>query len=250
MSITTLDDFKRYALRSLGAPVVTIDVTDEQIQDRYDDALRKFHDFHFDGVERTFVKHLTTQDDINNAYIPVPPHITGISRVIPFASGVYGATGVNPFSIQYQLRLNDIWDMGSTSVTYYTQLMQYTTMLDQMLNGRPQVRFNRVMDRLYIDTDWEQKIGVGNYIVVECFRALDPTEFTKIFNEPWFKRYFTALVKRQWGQNLSKFGAVQMIGGAVLNGGEIFAEAIQEIKDLEIELRDTWQEPPDALYTA
>lgn len=248
MAITTLDDFKRYCLRSLGAPVVTIDVTDEQIQDRYEDALRKFQDHHFDGTERMYLKHQVTQEDIDNKYIPIPSYVSGIIRILPFTSGVNGATGVNPFSIQYQLRLNDIWDMGSTSVVYYTQLMQYTSMLDQMLNGRPLVRFNRVQDKLYIDTDWEKKVGLGHYIIVECYRALDPTEFVQMFDNPWFKRYATALMKRQWGENLKKFGGVQMIGGVTLNGQQIWNEAVQDVAVLEKELRDVWEEPIDAIY--
>ena len=248
MAITTLDDFKRYCLRSLGAPVVTIDVTDEQIQDRYEDALRKFQDHHFDGTERTYVKHLVTEEDITNRYIPVPSYVSGIVRVLPFTSGVNGTTGINPFSIQYQLRLNDIWDMGSTSVVYYTQLMQYTSMLDQMLNGRPLVRFNRVQDRLYIDTDWGKKIVAGNYVIVECYRALEPTEFVQMFDNPWFKRYATALIKRQWGENLKKFGGIQMVGGTTLNGQQIWDEAVQDVAVLERELRDVWEEPIDAIY--
>ena len=248
MAITTLDDFKRYCLRSLGAPVVTIDVTDEQIQDRYDDGLRKFQDHHFDATDRTYVKYQVTQTDIDNKYIPVPSYISGIIRVLPFTSGVYGATGINPFSIQYQLRLNDIWDMGSTSVVYYQQLMQYTSLLDQMLNGRPITRFNRVMDRLYIDTDWKQKVGLGNYIVIECYRALDPAEFCQMFDNPWFKRYVTSLIKRQWGTNLKKYSGVQMIGGTMLNGQQIHNEALQEIAALEIELRNVWEEPIDQIY--
>jgi len=248
MAIITLDDFKRYCLRSLGAPVVTIDVTDEQIQDRYDDALRKFQDHHFDGTDRTYVKHLVTQTDITNKYLPVPSYISGIVRVLPFTSGVHGATGVNPFSIQYQLRLNDIWDMGSTSVVYYQQLMQYTSLLDQMLNGRPLVRFNRVQDRLYIDTDWEKKLGLGNYVVIECYRALDPVDFVKMFDNPWLKRYTTALIKRQWGENLKKYSGVQMVGGTTLNGQQIWNEAVQEVATLEKELRDVWEEPICQIY--
>lgn len=248
MSITTLDDFKRYCLRSLGAPVTTIDVTDEQIQDRCDDALRKFQDHHFDASERMYLKHQVTAEDVTNQYIPIPAYVSGIVRVLPYASGAYGVTGVNPFSIQYQLRLNDIWDMGSTSVVYYQQLMQYTTMLDQMLNGRPLVRFNRVQDRLSIDAQWGKHIVEGMYIIVECYRALDPAEFNKMYDNPWFKRYTTALIKRQWGTNLKKFSGVQMIGGTMLNGQQIFDEASQEIQMLEIELRNVWEEPIDSIY--
>ena len=248
MAITTLDDFKRYCLRSLGAPVNEINVTDEQIQDRYEDALRKFQDHHFDGTERMYLKHQITQDDVDNKYIPIPAYISGIIRMLPWASGAYGTTGVNPFSIQYQLRLNDIWDMGSTSVVYYQQLMQYTSMLDQILNGRPQVRFNRVQDRLYIDTQWGTKLIPGMHVIVECYRALDPAEFAKMYDNPWFKRYTTALIKRQWGENLKLFNGVQMIGGVTLNGQQIYNEAITEVATLELELRNVWEEPIDAIY--
>jgi hypothetical protein len=246
MAITNLIDFKKYCLRALGAPVVTIDITDEQMEDRYQEALSKFQAYHYAGTERTYLKVQVTADMISQKFLNIPDYITGVVRVLPWTSGTNSST--SPFSIQYQLRLNDIWDMGSTSVVYYEQLMQYTTMLDQMLNGRPLFRFNHVQNRIYIDSSWGEKIREGDFIVIECYRALSPNDFIKMYDETWFKKYCTALFKKQWGTNLKKFQGVQLIGGVALDGQGIYDEAINEIEALETELRDVYEEPITAFF--
>ncbi len=240
-SITNLIDFKKYCLRNLGAPVVTVDITDEQMEDRWGEALKKFGDYHFNGTERMYLKHQVTQTDVDNGWIPLPDYITGVVRVLPYTSS--NANVQNPFNIQYQLRLNDIWDMGSTSVVYYAHLRQYMTMLDQLLNGQPIFRFNKFMNRVSIDTSWGSILKVGDWVIVECYRALDPTEFTRIFDDTWLRKYTTALFKRQWGTNLKKFQGVQLIGGAVIDGNALYDEAMQEIEQLDQELRDVYEEP-------
>lgn len=239
--ITTKQDFLKYCLRNLGAPVIQIDVTDEQLSDRYDEALKKFQDWHFNGTERTYYKHQVTQDDVDNRSIPLPTNITGVARVMPYNSS--NAVTQSPFSIQYQLRLNDIWDMGSTSVTYYASLRSYTSMLDQMLNGSPIFRFNKYTDRLHIDTYWGQTLQVGNWVLAEVFVALDPEQYPEAFNDAWFKKYATALVKRQWGSNISKYQGVSLVGGITLNADQIYSQAMQEIQMLEQELMGNYQEP-------
>jgi hypothetical protein len=246
MAITNVTEFKKYCLRVLGAPVVTVDITDEQMEDRYQEALQKFQTYHYAGTERTYLKIQVTATDMANKFLPLPVWVTGVSRVMSMTDGTGNLS--SPFSLQYQLRMNDIWDMGSTNIVYYEQLMQYTTMLDQMLNGKPLFRFNHVMDKLFIDVSWGSKINENDWIVIECHRALDPTEYVKILNESWFKKYTTALFKRQWGSNLKKFQGVQLIGGVALDGQGIYDEAVGEIENLEQELRDVYEEPPMAFY--
>lgn len=249
MAITTLDDFKRYCLRSLGAPVVTVDVTDEQIQDRYEDALRKYHDFHYDATERTYLKHQITQQDYDNKYIPLPSNVMGVNKLIRQRASAGGSGDASLFNVEYQFLLNQmhlLWSAGN--IAYFEHTMQHITMMDQLLNGQPTIRFNKTVDKLYVDVNWAKNMNVGSYVVIECYVALDPTTNTKIFDDLWFKRYTTAMIKRQWGENLKKFGGVQMIGGTVLNGQQIYNEAIEEIQRLEEELRGTWEIPIDAIY--
>lgn len=246
MAITTVADFKKYCLRNLGAPVITIDITDEQMEDRYQEALTEFQTYHFNGVERTYLKIQVTATDMTNKFLPVPSWVTGVTKVLSMTDGTGNLS--SPFSMQYQLRMNDIWDMGSTNIVYYEQLMQYTSMLDQLLNGHPLFRFNHVQDKIFIDVTWGTKIKEGDWIVLECYRALDPLDYVKIFSEPWFKKYCTALFKRQWGSNLKKFQGVQLIGGVALDGQGIYDEASTEIQALEQELRDVYEEPPQAFF--
>lgn len=249
MAITTLDDFKRYCLRSLGAPVVSVDVTDDQIQDRYEDAKRKYQDHHYDGTVRSYVKHQITATDRANKYISVPANVMGVVRILPYTVGAAGSQDSNLFSVQYQYLLNEMYTLWTAgNISYYVHTMQHLTMLDQLLNGKPTIRFNKVQNRVFLDTNWDKRLLEDMYVVLECYVAVDPVEYPEVFEDPWFKRYTTALIKRQWGENLKKFSGVQMIGGAALNGQQIWDEAVQEIATLEAELRNTWEEPPEAIF--
>lgn len=248
MAIATLDDFKRYCLRSLGAPVINIDVTDEQIQDRYEDALRKYHDHHFDATEKTYFKHQVTQQDYDNKYITLPDNIVAVNKVIRPRMSASGGSDANMFNVEYQFLLNQmhlLWSAGN--IAYYKHTMEHLTLMDQILNGDNTYRFNKVVNKLHIDVNWDKNYRVGRWIVIECYIALDPEQNPKIFEDFWFKRYATALIKRQWGENLSKFSGVQMIGGVTLNGPVIYQDAIQQIEQLEQELRDTWEIPIEAI---
>lgn len=249
MAIQTLDDFKKYCLRSLGAPVVSIDVTDDQIQDRYEDSLRMYNDFHYDGTEKTYFKHQITQTDYDNKYILLPDNIVGINRVIKNRASAGGSGDASLFNVEYQFLLNQmhlLWSAGN--IAYYEHTMQHITMMDQILNGQPTFRFTRSTDKLFIDVNWTKNMTPGSWIVIECYMAIDPEVNIKAFNDIWFKKYTTAMIKRQWGENLKKFGGVQMVGGTVLNGQIIYDEAIQDIQRLELELRSTFEQPIDAIY--
>lgn len=234
MATETRQQLVNYCLRALGAPVVEINIDPDQIEDRVDEAIEYFRQYHYDGIEKVYLKHQITQEDINNEYITVPDAIYGITKVFPIASGT--STSKSMFDLQYQLRLNDLYDLTSTSVIYYTQVMSHLALLDITLNGHPQYRFNRLNNKLYIETSWASKMAVGNYILVECYRALDPADTPKLYNDIWLKHYVTALIKKQWAMNIKKFQGLKLPGGVTIDGDKLYTEAIQEIKDLEDEM--------------
>jgi hypothetical protein len=231
MAVTSRQTLIDYCLRALGEPVVEINVDDQQVEDRVDDAIEYFRLYHYDGIEKVYLKHQVTQEDIDNQYFEVNDLIYGVTRVFPVASST--STSKSIFDMQYQLRLNDLYDLSSTSIIYYTQVMSHLALLDLTLNGQPLYRFNRLNNRLYIDTSWKNNMGVGNFILVECYRALDPADAPKLYGDNWMKHYTTALIKRQWGANLSKFSGMQLPGGVTIDGKAMYAEAQTEIKELE-----------------
>jgi hypothetical protein len=237
------EELSLYCLRKLGAPISEINVTDEQIDDLIDDTIQLYQDWAENGTLRVYYKHQITSDDVTNQYITLPTLITGVARVLNFNSGSPGIG--SPFNVQYQLRLNDMFDLGSTTMLYYTQAMQHLDMIDMLMNGSPQFRFNRVLDRLFIDTSWgtSGKLQAGMWVVIECYQAVDPDAFVKFWNEIWVKKYVTQLIKRQWGENLKKFQGIQLVGGVVVNGQQMWSEADAAIQLLEQELKDVWQSP-------
>jgi len=231
MAVTSRQTLIDYCLRALGEPVIEINIDDQQVEDRVDDAIEYFRLYHYDGIEKVYLKHQITQQDIDNQYFEVNDLIYGVTRVFPVASGT--STSKSIFDLQYQLRLNDLYDLSSTSILYYTQVMSHLALLDLTLNGQPLYRFNRLNNRLYIDTDWQNKMAIGSYILVECYRALDPASAPKLYNENWLKHYTTALIKRQWATNLKKFSGMQLPGGVTIDGDKLYLEAQAEIKELE-----------------
>tara|TARA_S200000501_G_C20790368_1_gene729227 strand:+ start:349 stop:1164 length:816 start_codon:yes stop_codon:yes gene_type:complete len=260
----TRETLKQYALRTLGKPVIEINVDDDQLEDRLDEALQYFAQYHYDGVERAYLKYKVTQADLNrvqsptgdtsssqtknsvtttfteaNNYIIVPESVLSVSRIFPLSD----RHSQNMFDIRYQLRLNDLYDFSSTSIMHYDMVLRHLDFLDHILIGEKPVRFNQYNNRLYIDMDWKHDITVGEHIVIECYRKLDPTSMTDVYNDIFLKRYTTALFKKQWGANLSKFNGVTMIGGVSLNGQQIFQEAQQDIEKLETEIRGTYETP-------
>jgi hypothetical protein len=232
MAVTTREQLKQYALRALGAPVVQINVANEQLEDRLDEAIAYFQLYHYDGIERMYLKHQVTQTNIDNQYITLPDYVYGVKRVIPFRQG---SSSQNLFDVQYQLRLNDLYELTNTSMVYYSMVMQHMTLLDQMLNGYPQFEFNRLGGKLYLEVN-KTKLILNDYIIVECYRALDPATNTKMYNEPWLKQYVEALFKKAWATNLKKYQGMQLPGGVTVDGQSMYLEAMQEIKDLEEDL--------------
>jgi hypothetical protein len=235
-----------YVKRQLGEPLLRINVDDIQIDDAIDNALQYFQDYHSDATERVYYKYQITDTDVANKYLPIPGNIIGVNRIIPLTDG---NSTINMFDIRYQIRLNDLYDFTTTSVTHYWMTMTHLRLLDMLFNGEAQVRFNRHNGNLYIDWDWSNNAaGVtlsGQYIIVEGFQILNPTEFTDTWNDRWLKQYAVLLVKKQWGTNLKKFGGIQLVGGVTLNGKEMYDEATAELKDWEQYLQDGLQTPPE-----
>jgi hypothetical protein len=258
----TRESLKQYALRALGKPVIEINVDDDQLEDRIDEAVQYFAQYHYDGVKRTYLKYQYTQADKDRMtadasetatvdsstttwkegqnWLGIPASILSVINIFPFSN----KGSMNLFDVRYQLRLNDLYDFSSTSVVNYDVVLRHLDFLDHILVGEKPMRFNQHENKLYIDMDWKNDLMVGEYLVIECYRKLDPASNTDVYNDLFLKRYVTALFKRQWGANLSKFGGVQMIGGVTLNGQEIFSQALGDIDKLEQEIRTSYELNP------
>jgi hypothetical protein len=268
-------DFKNYCLRQLGAPVLEINVADEQIDDIIDDALQYFHERHFDGVMRTYLKYQVTQDDIdrgkgpgqsgvlgittttatstidgasmqfdweeNSNYLQVPPAVIGVEKVFHFDGSQSMSNGM--FSIKYQLFLNDIYFWGAMEMLTYNMTRTYLADLEFALTTQKQFRFNQRMDRLYLDVSWSE-LTAGDYIVIDCFRTLDPNDYVRVWNDSFLKKYTTALLKKQWGQNLIKFNGVKLPGGVELNGRDIYEDGVKELEVIREMMSNTYELPP------
>jgi hypothetical protein len=231
-----------YCLRKLGHPVVEINVDEDQIEDRIDEAFQYYRDFHYDAVEKVYLKELMTSNTISQEYITLSDSIIGVERVIQFTNKT---TGAGVFDVRYQLMLNDIQSLTNTDLQYYSQLKTNLQLINDLLTGQKPIRFNRHMNRMYIDMDWTRDVGVGDYIIIEAWRIIDPNTYTDVYNDGFLKRFATALIKQQWGINMKKFEGVQLPGGVLLNGQRIYDEATDEIKELKEEVQNTTQLPID-----
>ena len=259
-----------YCLRRLGAPVLEINVADEQIDDLVDDALQYFSERHFDGVEKMFLKYKITENDIergrsrgggnnsgivtttvnsgigtfsweeNSNYIPVPDSVIGIERIFKLSSTTIAS---NLFSINYQLFLNDIYWFSSTELLNYFVTKRYLEDIDWIVTPDRQIRFNKRQNRLYIDTNWNT-LNVGDYLLIECYRILNPADFINVYNDSFLKMYLTSLIKKQWGQNLIKFQGVKLPGGVELNGRQIYDDALKELQDIQDRMMLEFELPP------
>jgi len=234
-----------YCLRNLGAPVLEINVDYDQLEDRIDEALEYWQDYHSDATLRTYLKHEVTADDVTNKYIPLSSNIKFVTRLFPISDNT---SSRNFFDIKYQLSLNDFYDLQTYigDLAYYEQMQQYLSLIDLKLTGQPQVRFSRLQNRLYIDGDFtDEDIKEGDYIVAEVYEIIDSGSFTSVWNDRWLKEYTTALIKRQWGANLIKFEGMQLPGGVTLNGRQIYEDALQDIERLKEAIRMEHEMPAD-----
>lgn len=241
---TTRTEFKEYILRKLGAPLLSINVTDEQVEDRIDDALKLFRDYHFDGTTKVYLRHQITEEDKENKYIDVPVGIQGIHRIFDI-SGVANV-GSGMFDIRYQIALNDLYTLTTQSMVPFFMSMQHLQFIEQLLMGQKPIRFNRHENKLHIDMRWDS-IATGNWIVAECYQTLNPDQHNDVWSDPWLLDYATALTKQQWGNNVKKFGGMQLPGGQVMNGQIIFDEAKHEIAELRERLKTDYTYPLEFL---
>ena len=257
---------KEYVKRKLGAPVLEINVDDDQFDDRLDEGLQYFREYCYDGSIKCYLKHQLTQSQLDSFktdeshsaatagghavsnqtykeqqnYLTLPEHVLSVLNILPFND----KHNLNMFDVRYQLRLNDLYDFSSTSIVHYQMTMQHLDFLDHILVGEKPMRFNQLSNRLYVDMDWGTDITAGEYLIFEVYRKVDPDTYTDLYDDLYLKRYVTALIKRQWGQNLSKFSGTAMLGGVTLNGPELFSTAIEEQSRLEEEIRLNYEEPP------
>jgi len=272
---STRQELIDYCKRKLGAPVLEINVADEQIEDLVDDAIQFFQERHFDGVYPTFYKYKITQNDIdrgrsrggsasvgiatttattnivgtattftyeeNSNYLQVPPNIIGVNKIFTF-DGTNTITH-NMFSVKYQLFLNDIYYWGTTELLSYAMVKTYLEDLDFLLNTQKQIRFNKRQDRLYLDIDWAS-VRKDQYLIIDCYSTFDPNDYSRVWNDSFIKPYLTALIKRQWGQNLIKFTGVKLPGGVELNGRQIYDDAQKELDVLMEKMSNTYEVPP------
>jgi hypothetical protein len=231
-----------YCLRKLGHPVVEVNVDEDQIEDRIDEAFQVYRDFHYDAVEKVYLKELMTSNTIAQQYVTLNDSIISVERVLQFSNKT---TGAGVFDVKYQLMLNDIQSLTNTDIQYYSALKTNLQLINDLLTGQKPIRFNRHMNRMFIDMDWTRDVAEGDYIIIEAWRILDPDAYTDVYNDGFLKRYATALIKQQWGVNMKKFEGVQLPGGVLLNGQRIYDEATEEIKDLREEVQNTSQLPID-----
>ena len=270
---STRQELIDYSLRKLGAPVLEVNVADEQIDDLVDDTIQFFNERHFDGVERMYLKYKITQDDIdrgkgpsdpgvsgittttvsnsvglttqfnykeNNNYIQVPDSVIGIEKVFKFdASSISGGM----FSIKYQLFLNDLYYFNSVELLQYSMTKTYLEDIDFLLTTDKQIRFNKRQGRMYLDIDWGSQ-NAGDYLIIDCYRALDPANFSKVYNDTFVKQYLTALIKKQWGQNLIKFQGVKLPGGTELNGRQLYEDGERDLAEIRQKMTSDYEMPP------
>ena len=262
---------KDYCLRKLGYPVLEINVDDDQIDDLTDDAIQYFQERHFDGIERVFLKHKLTEADIatakttatttsattgisngitssgnassfleTNNYLKLPDHVIGVEKVFKMDASTI-SSGL--FNIKYQIFLNDLYYYGALDLLNYAMTKTYLEDLSRMITPDTQIRFNKKQHNLYMDIDWNQ-INPDTFIILDCHRLVDPGTATDVYNDWWLKRYLTALIKKQWGQNLIKFQGVMLPGGIQLNGRQIYDDAVKEIEEIEYSLKTEYELPP------
>ena len=259
------DELLEYCLRSLGAPISEINVDEEQLNDRLDDALQYFQERHFDGIQRVFLKHKLLREEtdiikknpvyetVNSAtgittaiieeaqnFIPLPDTVVSVNSVFKSDSSSISS---GMFNIKYQIFLNDLYYFGTLDLLNYAMTKTYLEDISRIITPDVQLRFNKKNHRLYLDIDWSQ-VTPNYYIIVDCYRIVSPSEFPKIYNDYWLKKYLTAVIKKQWAQNLSKFNNVQLLGGVTMNGEKLYSDAERELEAIEKQLRDEYELPP------
>ena len=231
-----------YCLRELGAPVVEINVDMDQVEDRVDAAIAFWREFHYDAVELVYLKQEMTANVIAQQYVEISDAVVGINKVFPFYNR---SQGMNIFDVRYQILINDLYSLMSTDIIYYSMVKTQLELINQLLVGQKPIRYNKHANRLFIDMDWERDVNPGDFIIVEAYRILDPEQFTDVYDDRLLKKLATAYIKKQWATNIKKFSGMQLPGGVIIDGNMLYQEASQEAKDIEQEIQDRFELPPD-----
>ena len=232
--------FKDYLLRQLGAPVIQINVDPEQIEDAVDNALLLFEQYHFEGTERIYLKYTIEPSDIANQYLTLPNSIIGVTSIFDIGMNM----NINSlFNLRYQLRMNDLFDFSSKSYVPYIMAMRHIETLQEAFIGKKPIRWNRHTHILHIDFDWDQDVRPNEFVIIDCYRVVDPNDNPGIWSDIWLRKYAVALLKQQWGTNMKKFKGVQLLGGQTMDGQTIYDEATETKDALEKELLSSWSLP-------
>ena len=232
------ESFKDYCLRKLGAPVIEINVSDEQVEDRIDEAMSFFRDYHYDGSELVYLKHQLTEQELEQGYVVVPDRLLGVTRIFDLSSSISTGTGI--FNVSYQFVLHNLEDITQYNVTNYYMAMQHLEFIQEILVGKPLIRYNRRNNKLFIDIKKDLLVP-GSFIIIEAYDIIDETEYSDFWRERWLQNYATVLIKEQWGSNITKFDNVQMVGGITFNGQQILNDAREERRTMEEQAINTLQ---------
>lgn len=227
---TTRAEFKDYVLRKIGSPVIQINVSDEQVEDRIDEAIAFWRDYHYDGSQMVYLKHQLTQEDIDQGYIEVPQDLLGITRIFDLSSSI--STGTGFFNVQYQFVLNNIHDITGYNIQHYYMSLSHLQFLQEILVGRPLIRYNRHINRLYLDVT-KNVLNPGSYVIIEGYDIIDGETYSDVWQDRFLQNYASALIREQWGYNLTKFTNMQLVGGVQFNGEQILSDAKQDRKEME-----------------
>lgn len=237
---TTRSQFKEYCLRKLGKPVIEINVDEDQVEDRIDESLKYYYDYHFDGSEKIYYKHQVTDQNKSDKYITLPENIIGAVRIFPVGGMITGSRDL--FNIQYQIALNDLYTLTSVSMVPYYMTMMHLNLIQEVLVGQQPIRYNRHTNKLYVDMEWD-RIKTGDYLLVEAYEVINPDTYTDAWGDRWLQEYCAQKIKYQWGTNLTKFTGLQLPGGVQFNGEKIMDDASQKIKELEEEMISSYSLP-------
>jgi len=234
------ESFKFYCLRKLGYPVIEINIDPEQVDDRLDEAIKWYWDYHFDGTEKIYYSYIPTANDIANQYLILPENINGAVQVFPIGDPSVRADDL--FNIRYQIALNDLYTLTSVSMVPYYMVMEHLALVTEFIVGQQPIRYNRLTQKLYIDTDWTN-FGAGQYLIIECYQTVDPDIYTQMYADRWLQRYTVALLREQWGSNLLKYDGLQLPGGVRFNGQKIYDMGKDEREKLESEMIENYSLP-------
>jgi len=236
---TTRTEFLQFCLRKLGAPVIQVNVSEEQADDILDQAIYYFQEWHMDGNDTVYYKYTMTATDVTNGYVTLPSSIIGVRNIFPIGQAI---NTNSMFNMRYQFVLNDLYNLANVSIIPYFMVMTHLSLLEEMLVGQKPIRFSRHTNTLYLDFDVQMDAPAGTVLLIQCYGIIDGSDYPSIWGDRWLQDYTVALLKKQWGQNLRKFKVV-LPSGITIDGQAIYQEAVAEIAELEEKMKNTYSIP-------